>query len=232
MRGCAGAWRGISRREARGVCLSLGDRGRQPPMRAALGAFLGATRADTLHLVGHSLGGLVILKLFERGGGADLPPGRIVLLGPPLRGSRAARNLARLPFGKTILGRGIQEEALAAARPPLEPAARTGGHCGRPGIGRGPIVRRARRAQRRHRDRRGNADRGRGRPRGAAGESHRDAVVEPGGAAGGGVFEDGAVRALGLVAAIELLQAEQQVQCFARAQGVGIERAQGFEGGG
>src|SRR6185437_8380124 len=80
---------------------------------AALGAFLGATRADTLHLVGHSLGGLVILKLFEQGAGPDLPPGRIVLLGPPLRGSRAARNLARLPFGKKILGRGIQEEALA-----------------------------------------------------------------------------------------------------------------------
>lgn len=80
---------------------------------AALGEFLGATRADTLHLVGHSLGGLVILKLFELGLRPDLPPGRIVLLGPPLRGSRAARNLARLPFGKKILGSGIQEEGLA-----------------------------------------------------------------------------------------------------------------------
>jgi pimeloyl-ACP methyl ester carboxylesterase len=80
---------------------------------AALGEFLGATRTDTLHLVGHSLGGLVILKLFELGLRPHLPPGRIVLLGPPLRGSRAARNLARLPFGKKILGSGIQEEGLA-----------------------------------------------------------------------------------------------------------------------
>lgn len=61
----------------------------------ALGKFLSQQRAETLHLVGHSLGGLVILKLFESGKGAQLPPGRIVLLGSPLNGSRAARNLAR-----------------------------------------------------------------------------------------------------------------------------------------
>src|SRR5271169_2281737 len=43
----------------------------------ALGKFLTQQRAETLHLVGHSLGGLVILKLFESGKGAQLPPGRI-----------------------------------------------------------------------------------------------------------------------------------------------------------
>jgi len=69
-------------------------------------------RAETLHLVGHSLGGLVILKLFENGQGAQLPPGRIVFLGSPLNGSRAAQNLARLPFGKKILGKGVHEELL------------------------------------------------------------------------------------------------------------------------
>ena len=78
----------------------------------ALAKFLGGLRADTLHLVGHSLGGLVILKLFESPEGARLPPGRIVLLGSPLNGSLAARNLARLPFGKKILGRGIEEALL------------------------------------------------------------------------------------------------------------------------
>src|SRR6204780_559621 len=78
----------------------------------ALGKFLSQQRAETLHLVGHSLGGLVILKLFESGKGAQLPPGRIVLLGSPLNGSRAAQNLARLPFGKKILGRGVHEELL------------------------------------------------------------------------------------------------------------------------
>ncbi|MDP9008819.1 MAG: alpha/beta fold hydrolase [Pseudomonadota bacterium] len=77
----------------------------------ALANFLSELRADTLHLVGHSLGGLVILKLFESDT-ARLPPGRIVLLGSPLNGSRAARNLARLPLGKKILGRGVDEELL------------------------------------------------------------------------------------------------------------------------
>jgi pimeloyl-ACP methyl ester carboxylesterase len=78
----------------------------------ALAKFLSEQRADKLHLVGHSLGGLVIVKLFESGEGAQLPPGRIVLLGSPLNGSRAAQNLARLPFGKRIMGRGVNEELL------------------------------------------------------------------------------------------------------------------------
>jgi pimeloyl-ACP methyl ester carboxylesterase len=80
----------------------------------ALGTFLNALQADTLHLVGHSLGGLVILKLFETGEGARLPPGRVVFLGSPLNGSRAALNLARVPFGKTLLGRGVEEELLSS----------------------------------------------------------------------------------------------------------------------
>jgi pimeloyl-ACP methyl ester carboxylesterase len=78
----------------------------------ALGSYLGALKADTLHLVGHSLGGLVILKLFESGAGARLPPGRIVLLGSPLNGSRTARTVARLPLGLKILGLGVSEELL------------------------------------------------------------------------------------------------------------------------
>lgn len=89
----------------------------------ALAAFLARVRADTLHLVGHSMGGLVILELFEGGhmvqkGGARsvaLPPGRIVLLGAPVRGSRAARNLAQLPFGRRILGLTAHEVLLPAS---------------------------------------------------------------------------------------------------------------------
>jgi pimeloyl-ACP methyl ester carboxylesterase len=68
----------------------------------AFGAYLERIEADTLHLVGHSLGGLLILDLFETG--LTLPPGRIVLLGSPVQGSRAARNLAAWPFGRRIMG--------------------------------------------------------------------------------------------------------------------------------
>jgi pimeloyl-ACP methyl ester carboxylesterase len=80
----------------------------------ALGEFLTAIRANSLHLVGHSLGGVMIVKLFAEDARieARLPPGRIVLLGSPLRGSRTARNLARLPFGRTILGSSVGEELL------------------------------------------------------------------------------------------------------------------------
>ncbi len=79
----------------------------------ALGKYLSELRADTLHLVGHSLGGLVVLKLFEPGFADCLPPGRIVCLGSPFNGSRSAVNLARLPLGKTLLGRGVREELLS-----------------------------------------------------------------------------------------------------------------------
>lgn len=80
----------------------------------ALEKFLSALRTDTLHLVGHSLGGLVILKLFEQGAADRFPPGRIVFLGSPLNGSRAALNLARLPMGKMLLGQGVHEELLTS----------------------------------------------------------------------------------------------------------------------
>jgi len=81
----------------------------------ALAKHLTAIRTDTLHLIGHSLGGLVILKAFEDPGlEPQLPPGRIVLMGSPLGGSRAARNMAALPFGKKIMGRGVGEELLTA----------------------------------------------------------------------------------------------------------------------
>lgn len=59
--------------------------------------------AGTVHLVGHSLGGLVIFEAFERDPG--LPPGRVVLLGSPVQGSRAARAVAAWSLGPHLLGR-------------------------------------------------------------------------------------------------------------------------------
>jgi len=55
-----------------------------------------------VHVVGHSLGGVVALETFERH--PDVPPGRIVLMGTPVRGARAALALARNPVGRAILG--------------------------------------------------------------------------------------------------------------------------------
>jgi hypothetical protein len=81
---------------------------------AALLDFLVRLRANKLHLIGHSLGGLVILKAFESAVATSLPPGRIVLLGSPLLGSRTAQRVAALPFGRAILGKAVREELLSA----------------------------------------------------------------------------------------------------------------------
>jgi pimeloyl-ACP methyl ester carboxylesterase len=77
----------------------------------ALRQFLGAILADELHIVAHSLGGIVVLKCFEEN--FELPPGRIVLLGSPVQGSDSARTLARLPFGPTLMGHAVDDELLA-----------------------------------------------------------------------------------------------------------------------
>lgn len=62
-----------------------------------------------LHFVGHSLGGIVILRALQLTD--DLPPGRAVLLGTPSQGSKAAQGVARiLPFGKAILGAAVNAE--------------------------------------------------------------------------------------------------------------------------
>jgi pimeloyl-ACP methyl ester carboxylesterase len=68
-----------------------------------------ATRhVDVLHLVGHSLGGLVLLRLLQRMqarcSGTALAAGRVVLLGSPVCGSRAAARLESLPIGRALLG--------------------------------------------------------------------------------------------------------------------------------
>jgi pimeloyl-ACP methyl ester carboxylesterase len=69
-------------------------------------------KADELHFVGHSLGGLVILDALRITD--DLPPGRAVLLGTPLQGSCAARGVVRaLPFGRTMLGMTAYQELVA-----------------------------------------------------------------------------------------------------------------------
>lgn len=78
----------------------------------ALGA--GASAADgTVHLVGHSLGGLLILRALDRAAqrATPLPPGRVVLLGSPVAGSDAAVALMHRP----VLGRALGRSAAALA---------------------------------------------------------------------------------------------------------------------
>lgn len=70
-----------------------------------LGDFLAELGPAPLHLVGHSLGGVLILNLLAQG--AALPPGRVVCLGSPLCGSRAAASLRTHRWGAPVLGNTI-----------------------------------------------------------------------------------------------------------------------------
>ena len=72
-----------------------------------LARFCRGIAGPRLHFVGHSLGGLIIVRMLEREPG--LPPGRAVLLGSPVAGSLAARRLARVPGGRAALGRSAPE---------------------------------------------------------------------------------------------------------------------------
>lgn len=77
----------------------------------ALARFAAKVPGDTVHFVGHSLGGLLIRRML-----ADHPLprlGRVVTLGTPHRGSRVACALAASPWGRRMLG--LSRDALTPA---------------------------------------------------------------------------------------------------------------------
>ena len=73
--------------------------------------------ASQVHLIGHSLGGVVLLKLFDSPVGSSLPPGRVVLLGAPVCGSCAARRFQSMGLGRLMLGGRVADELLPEREP-------------------------------------------------------------------------------------------------------------------
>ncbi|MBF0626995.1 MAG: alpha/beta fold hydrolase [Magnetococcales bacterium] len=61
--------------------------------------------AGSVHLVCHSLGGLVALRMLERH--PEAPIGRMVALGSPFQGSLSAQRVARWPGGSWLVGRSL-----------------------------------------------------------------------------------------------------------------------------
>lgn len=69
--------------------------------------FARSQASPLVNWVGHSLGGVVILRAMESF--PTMPAGRVVLLGAPVGGSHAARGLAQYSWGPSALGRSIGE---------------------------------------------------------------------------------------------------------------------------
>ena len=90
---------------------------------------------ERLHFVGHSLGGVIVLELLRSAG--DLPPGRAVLLGSPLRGSASARTVAHWPMGRSLLGRGLCEAVVDRQCVPWDGRREVGVIAGSTGVGLG-----------------------------------------------------------------------------------------------
>lgn len=76
----------------------------------ALADFIQDIDAPVLHFVAHSLGGLILMQLFQ-----DYPgqrPGRVVILGTPYRGSYVARRLSRHAWGRWLCGLSLDSALL------------------------------------------------------------------------------------------------------------------------
>jgi pimeloyl-ACP methyl ester carboxylesterase len=77
-------------------------RGSMAETVALLKRFVEKLDADRIHFVGHSFGGVVLCRYFQK-----YPcerPGRVVILGSPLTGSRSARTVARHALLRRMIG--------------------------------------------------------------------------------------------------------------------------------
>lgn len=91
-------------------------------------------RQPGTHLVGHSLGGLMALQAAARS-----QPGRVVCLGSPLAGSRAADGVAsRVPAGRSLIGQ--HRELLLGGAGALPPGIEVGMVAGNQPRGLGGVI--------------------------------------------------------------------------------------------
>lgn len=82
---------------------------------ARLAEFTRAQGPGPVHFVCHSLGGLVVLRMLRDH--PELPAGRVVLIGSPVRGSGVAAQLVARNAMRWVIGRAA-DEALVPGGPP------------------------------------------------------------------------------------------------------------------
>jgi pimeloyl-ACP methyl ester carboxylesterase len=83
----------------------------------ALAAFVRGHAARRLHFVGHSQGGLVILRMLRDA--PQLAAGRVVLIGSPVAGSRAVEQLGATRVGRWLRGTALPQWEARFAEPVL-----------------------------------------------------------------------------------------------------------------
>jgi pimeloyl-ACP methyl ester carboxylesterase len=131
------AWR----LEAMGFrCVRFGYRSMRAPLEEnadRLAAFVRGLDAQTLHLVGHSLGGVLALHTTVSRRLARVRS--IVMAGSPARDSHAARRLAERAWGRRLLGRTVPQW-LASATPAAPAGVAVGVIAGTAAFGLGLIV--------------------------------------------------------------------------------------------
>ena len=130
---------------------------------------------ETVHVVAHSLGGVLVRAMLETAAPQRL--GRVVCLGPPFAGSRTAARVARLPGGARLIGRSLADLLARGGFDAWRARSEVGIIAGRVPIGFGRLFGSVRRAERRHGRDRGNTARRRARSHRAAGGAHGAALV-------------------------------------------------------
>ena len=80
---------------------------------ASLSQFIHEQKLESTHLLGHSLGGVIALRMLAND--PDAVPGRVVCVGSPLTGSRAATFLSLQNWAEPILGQSLPAGVIHAA---------------------------------------------------------------------------------------------------------------------
>ncbi|MGI9302236.1 MAG: esterase/lipase family protein [Gammaproteobacteria bacterium] len=99
--------------------------------------YLQTLETDIVHLVAHSLGGLVVMHLFDQ-----FPmqkPGRVLMLATPIKGSALARRMNKIPVTGVLLGKSINQGLLGDA-PRWKQTRELGMIAGNTGMGLGSLV--------------------------------------------------------------------------------------------
>ncbi len=112
---------------------------RNSPLQNAkkLQQFLATIDSKKIHFVAHSLGGLVVRHLFSLY--PDQASGNIVTLGTPHQGSYIAKELSKHRWGRTILGKSVQQGLLGDV-PAWQAKNKLGVIAGSSGMGVGRII--------------------------------------------------------------------------------------------